>query len=116
MLLGARKEALNTQKTVQVIQAWHGDRCVSDACVCVHVHGCASQWLGVHVCTRQLCYFFVCLDTRPSKENTRPLPHEDSTAAGRRQSPCLCGYVIISCFLSKQEGTGAKMEARKALP
>lgn len=31
-------------------------------------------------------------------------------------SACLCDYIIISCFLSKQEMTGAKMEARKVLP
>lgn len=51
--------------------------------------------------------FFVCLGTKPSKENRHPLPHEDSTAAGRRQSLLVCATMLsspVSCQNRKRQG------------
>lgn len=45
------------------------------------------------------------LDTRPSKENRRP--HEDGTAAGRRQSLLVCATMLsspVSCQNRKRQG------------
>lgn len=83
----------------------------TQACVCVK-GGLMSLFALDNVCY----FFFVCLGTRASKENRHRLPQMDSTAAGRSQSRCLSDYVIISCFLSKQEKTGRKIEPRKVLP
>lgn len=51
--------------------------------------------------------FFVCLDTRPSKENTHPLPRTDSPATGRRQSLLVCTAALsspVSCQNRKRQG------------
>lgn len=51
--------------------------------------------------------FFVCLDTRPSKENRRPLAHKDGQAAGRRQSLLVCATMLsspVSCQNRKRQG------------
>lgn len=41
---------------------------------------------------------------------------EEKSSRSEAAPACLCNYVIISCFLSKQEMTGVKMERRKVLP
>lgn len=79
-------------------------RCVCQVCP----HACASQWPGVRVCIRRrTCCFFLCLGTRPAKENRSPPPHEDSMAAGRRQSLLVCVPVLsspVSCQNRKGQG------------
>lgn len=59
----------------------------------------------------KLCWhaaiFLACLDTRPSKENRRSLPHEDSLAAGCRQPLLVCATVLsspVSCQNRKRQG------------
>lgn len=94
----------------KVTQAWCKDRCEFDVCVrCARAKARASRrpHAHAHARARQRVHVFLCSDTRPSKENRHSLPHEDSTAAGRRQSLLVCATMLsspVSCQNRKREG------------
>lgn len=95
-------------ETLEVIRARHERRCVIGVCVlpCVGVCVCVCQRVGRRPCFYVIS-FSVCLGMRPSKENTRPPPHEDDLAAGRRQSELVCENMLsspVSCQNRKSQG------------
>lgn len=81
--------------------------CACVRCVCLPACLRHGGLVSMFVLESECVVFLVCLDTRPSKENRRPLPHEDSTAAGRRQSLLVCATMLsspVSCQNRKGQG------------
>lgn len=57
-------------------------------------------WTALTVCALS----FVCLDSRPSKENRRPSEHEDGPATGRRRALLVCATACYHLLFPVKTG------------